>query len=127
MAARHTPLQMARLVGLSYRRELHAVDPVRCAQLDEAAHKIGQHWIAPVPIPGHLMDDAMAAELSAADIAHFWGIPTGTIYGWVSKGLLVAANVDQHGKPQTGRAAKYRVSDVFEVEGRGRASRVDSA
>lgn len=122
-----TSLELSRRIARSYRAELHAANPERCAQLDDAARELGQHWIAPTPIPAHLAEHALEAVLSAADIAHFWGIPVGTIYGWASKGLLEAANTDQNGKPQTGRAAKYRVHDVLKVDGRGRASRVDSA
>lgn len=128
MTIRRSNLDWARDIARSYRSALHSIDPDRCAQLDEVARKRGQHWIAPTPIPAHLVDGAMDAQLSAIDIQHFWGIPAATIYGWASKGILKASNTD----PETGarpspRKAKYRVSDVFEVEGRGRASRLDIA
>jgi hypothetical protein len=121
-------LDWARDIARSYRSALHSVDPDRCAQLDEVARKRNQHWIAPTEIPAHLVDDALDAVLSAIDIQHFWAIPVGTIYGWVSKGLLTPANPDPDtGELPTGRAAKYRVRDVFLVAGRGRASRLDIA
>ncbi|MFC9432721.1 hypothetical protein [Nocardia sp. NPDC057030] len=117
---------MARAIALSYRSALHAENPQRCSQLDDAARQLGQHWIAPAFLPAHLVADAMEKEMSVVDIAHFWGIPANTIYGWVSKGLLRAANTDADGNPCTGRSAKYRVSDVFRVEGRNRVRQVDT-
>ncbi|MFE7799028.1 hypothetical protein [Nocardia sp. NPDC057440] len=120
MSIKRTSLDWARDIARSYRSALHAVDPERCAQLDEVARKRGQQWIAPSQIPAHLVDEALDAVLSPLDIAHLWSIPVGTIYGWVSKGLL---------KPMEGkgRSAKYRVRDVFDVSAKARASRVDSA
>lgn len=117
---KRSTLDWARDIARSYRSALHAENPERCAQLDEVARKRGQQWIAPVQIPSHLVDEALDAVLSPLDIAHLWGIPVGTIYGWVSKGLLTPTE-------GSGRSAKYLVRDVFEVRKKARASRVDSA
>lgn len=125
MTIRRTNLDMAREIARSYRRALHEENEQRCAQLDDAARRLGQRWIAPAPLPAHLAAEALDAVMSVPDIVHFWGIPAGTIHGWVSKNLLRPANHDADGNPATGRAAKYRVRDVFEVESRNR--RVDSA
>jgi len=128
MTIKRTNLEWARDIARSYRSALHAVDPERCAQLDEVARKRNQHWIAPAVIPAHLIDGALDAVLSVSDIQHFWGIPSGTIYGWVSKGLLKPANADpETGVLPIGQAAKYLVRDVFGVAGRGRVRRLDIA
>lgn len=88
MSIKRSNLDWARDIARSYRSALHAVDPDRCAQLDEVARKRGQQWIAPTEIPAELVDEALDALLPAADIAHFWGIPAVTIRAWASKGLL---------------------------------------
>lgn len=115
MSIKRTSLDWARDIARSYRSALHAVDPDRCAQLDELARERGQKWIAPVNIPAHLVDDALDAVMTPADIAHFWGTPVGTIYCWVSRGQLERANPDDPGP------AKYRVRDVMAAESRRKA------
>lgn len=79
---RRTTLDWARDIARSYRSALHAENPERCAQLDEVARKRGQHWVAPTEIPAHLVEEALDAQLSAVDIAHFWGVPADTIRSW---------------------------------------------
>jgi DNA-directed RNA polymerase specialized sigma24 family protein len=119
--AQRTSLDWARDVARSYRSALHAVDPDRCAQLDDIARQRGQLWIAPTEIPAHLVEEALDAVLTAADIAHLWGIPVGTIYSWASRGLLLPAN------PGAAGPAKYLVRDVIQVESRRKVRRLDSA
>lgn len=121
MTIKRTSLDWARDIARSYRSALFQVDPERCAQLDELARKRGQRWIAPVEIPAHLVQEALDAILTPADIAHFWGTPVGTIYSWVSRGLLDRANPDDKGP------AKYLVRDVMAVESRRKVCRLDSA
>ncbi|MBF6064951.1 hypothetical protein IU494_30355 [Nocardia terpenica] len=99
-----TPLQRARKIAGSYRAALHQLDPGRCADLDRRAVELGQGWIAPVELPAHLSEHALDAELSAADIEHFWRIPASTIRTWAHRGLITS----RPGK-------KYLVRDVLVV------------
>lgn len=115
MTIKRTSLDWARDIARSYRSALHAIDPQRCAELDELARDRGQNWIAPVNIPAHLVDDALDAVMTPADIAHFWGSSVGTIYSWVSRGQLKPANEGEPGP------AKYRVRDVLAAEARRKA------
>lgn len=115
MTIKRTNLDWARDIARSYRSALHAVDPQRCAELDDLARQRGQQWVAPVAIPAHLVNEALDAVLTPADIAHFWGTPVGTIYSWVSRGLLKPANEDEPGP------AKYLVRDVMAAESRRKA------
>ena len=115
MTIKRTSLDWARDIARSYRSALYQENPQRCAELDELARERGQKWIAPVNIPAHLVDDALDAVMTPADIAHFWGTPVGTIYSWVSRGLLERANPDDPGP------AKYLVRDVMAAESRRKA------
>lgn len=104
-------LDWARDIARSYRSALHAVDPERCAQLDEVARKRGQRWLAPTEIPAHLVDDALDAEMSAIDIEHFWGVPSSTIRGWARRGLL-----NQYCAPDG--APRYKAREVVDCQTR---------
>ncbi|MFI5783522.1 hypothetical protein [Nocardia sp. NPDC051570] len=84
-----TQLQRSRKTGLAYRAALHQVDPVRCAELDRRAVDLGQGWVAPVELPAHLAEHALDAELSAADIEHFWRIPASTIRTWAHREEII--------------------------------------
>lgn len=107
-----TALDEARGICLSYRRALHLENPERCAQLDEAAIKLGQGWVAPVEIPEWADDPAVLdTELSSVDIEHFWRIPAATVRGWASKGLL-EKRCKADGSPV------YRLGDVFDCQAR---------
>ncbi|ATL65117.1 hypothetical protein [Nocardia terpenica] len=99
-----TPLQRARKVAGSYRAALRQLAPGRCEELDRRAIELGQGWVAPVELPAHLVEHALDAELSAADIEHFWRIPASTIRTWVHRGLITR---------RPGR--KYLVRDVLAV------------
>lgn len=109
-----TSLEWARDIARSYRWALKAVDPEKCAKLDEQAVALGQRWIAPTVLPAEAVPDAMDAKLAPKDIEQFWGIPAGTMYGWASKGLLT--NYGKKGAPL------YLVSEVFAVNGRRRTA-----
>lgn len=107
------PLERARAIARSYRSALHAHAPTECARLDEKAVALGQAWIAPTELPADLVEDALDAELSAADIEHFWRIPSSTIRAWATKGLLTRRCAPD-GSP------RYLVRDVLDVQSRAR-------
>lgn len=123
-----TSLDWARDIARAYRWALMRLAPEECARLDEQARVVGQRWITPQYIPAEAADFADEAVMSPKDIAHLWGIPVGTIYGWVSKGLLKPSAVDEHGRPvEPGAPAKYLVRDVKSVEERRMVRRLDIA
>ncbi|GAA1600643.1 hypothetical protein GCM10009764_25700 [Nocardia ninae] len=101
-----TALQRARKVASSYRAALHTIDPQRCAELDERAVELGQGWVAPVELPAHLAEYALDAELSAADIEHFWRIPASTIRTWAHRGLIAS-------RPALDGSPRYVVGEVL--------------
>ncbi|KZM68329.1 hypothetical protein [Nocardia terpenica] len=101
-----TPLQRARKIAGSYRAALHQLDPGRCADLDRRAVELGQGWIAPVELPAHLSEHALDAELSAADIEHFWRIPASTIRTWAHRNEITAT-------PGPGGTPVYLVREVL--------------
>lgn len=108
-----TPLERARAIARSYRAMLHAHAPERAAQLDRRAIELGQGWVAPTELPADAVEDALDAELSAADIEHFWRIPASTIRAWATKGLL-ERRCAHDGSP------RYLVRDVLDVQSRAR-------
>lgn len=112
---KRTSLEWARDIAHSYRWALLKADPETCAKLDAQAAAVGQRWLTPLRrVPTAAADESLNAEMSPADIEYFYGIPAGTLYGWVSKGLLT--NRGKKGAPM------YLVSEVFEVDGRRRKS-----
>lgn len=111
---KRTPLEWARITARAYRSLALAADPEGCRKLDMVARRQKQWWVAPTYLPAEVAEEAMDAVLSAKDIEHFLGVPAHSIWGWSSKGLLT--NRGEPGKP------KFRVSEVLEVEGRGRQS-----
>lgn len=123
-----TSLDWARDIARAYRWALMRVAPAECERLDADARATGQRWITPLHIPADAADHAEEAVMSPKDIAHLWGIPVGTIYGWASKGLLKPSLVDENGRPvEPGQPAKYLVSDVMSVESRRMVRRLDIA
>lgn len=107
-----TSLEWARGIALSYRSRLHAADPAACAELDAAALKLGQGWVTPVAIPEWAdNEEVLDAELTPADIEHYWRIPAVTIRAWASKGLL-----EKRAKPDG--TPVYRLGDVFDCQAR---------
>ncbi|WP_433661062.1 hypothetical protein ACQPW1_01960 [Nocardia sp. CA-128927] len=105
-----TALQRARKIAGSYRAALYAAAPQRCSELDRRAVELGQGWVAPVELPAHLVEHALDAELSAADIEHFWRIPVSTIRTWASRGLIT-------GKPGPHGVLVYPVGEVLTQQG----------
>ncbi|SES21191.1 hypothetical protein [Lentzea albida] len=77
-----TPLQIARAVARSYRNELLAVAPDRCAALDSAAKELGHQWV----IPPLVTTDAPRLRLS--EIAEALGQKTGTVWAWANRGVI---------------------------------------
>ncbi|WP_227979962.1 hypothetical protein [Nocardia spumae] len=114
-----TRLEWARDVARAYRGALLKVDPDMCARLDGEAHKFGQGWVAPKIIPTAVAEEAVTAAATPARIAEICGIPAGTIYSWISRGLLTPVD--------DSRPAKYLVRDVAGVDARRKARRLDSA
>ncbi|WP_069164894.1 hypothetical protein [Nocardia altamirensis] len=108
-----TALQRARKIAGSYRAALRQVAPERCAELDRRAVELGQDWVAPVELPAHLVEHALDAELSAADIEHFWRIPASTIRTWVQRGLI-------NSRPGADGSPRYLVRDVLARQSRRR-------
>jgi hypothetical protein len=125
---KRTTLELARDVAHMYRRTLMRIAPNECAILDDMARKAGQRWAAPTYLPAEAADNAEEAVMSPKDIADLWGIPVGTIYGWVSKGFLKPSPVDEDGDPvKPGAPAKYLVGDVMSAANRRRARQLDIA
>lgn len=109
-------LEWARDVAKAYRMALRQADPEQCAVLDERARAVGQRWIAPEYIPPDVAAEAVQSALTPADIARVCGIPVGTIYSWVSRGMLQPAG------PGT-----YWVRDAISLNSHRRVRRLDSA
>lgn len=116
---KRTRLEASRDVGRAYRWALLKADRETCARLDKQARDIGENWIAPEYIPAAAAEQALESVLTPPRIAELTQIPVGTIYSWISRGLLIA--VEGNGP------AKYRVRDVIAVEARRRVRRLDSA
>lgn len=118
---KRTRLEMSRDVGRAYRWALFKADRETCARLDKEAREVGEGWIAPEHIPADAAEEALEAVMTPPRISELTHIPVGTIYSWISRGLLAAAPADGTG------IVKYRVRDVIAVEGRRRVRRLDSA
>jgi hypothetical protein len=118
-----TRLDMAMKTARAYRWALLRADPQACTELDEQARAAKQHWIAPQYIPTAVAEEAITATLVPARIAEVSGVPTGTIYSWISRGLLTPAPREEGDDGP----AKYLVRDVLAIEGRRRVRRLDSA
>lgn len=113
---RRNNLAWARDIARAYRMALRAADPEKCAELDAKAHEVGQRWIAPLFLPPDAAAEAIYAEMTPTELAEMCGIPVGTIYSWVSRGLLEPAS-----------AGKYLVRDAISLNSHRRARRLDSA
>lgn len=128
MTIKRTNLDWARDVARRYRTVLALVSPEKCAEVDEEAKAAGQSWIAPTQISAEAAIELLESVLAPRDISFATGIPVGTIYAWVSKGLLKPSPVDREGKRfRPGAPAKYLVRDVMTIEGRRRVRRLDIA
>lgn len=125
---RRNNLDWARDFARSYRWALLKADPQRCAELDAEAMETKQYWIAPRRMPTEAAIELLDAVLTPTEIANALAFPVGTIYGWVSKGLLKPSETDSHGEPlDPAGTAKYRVKDVLSVQSRRRVRRLDIA
>ena len=114
-----TRLEWARDTARAYRWALLKADPDKCRRLDVEARKVGQGWVAPECISAEAMEEAATQALSPAQLAWATGVPVGTIYSWVSRGLLKP--VDESGP------SRYAVRDVTAIDARRKARRLDSA
>jgi hypothetical protein len=115
---KRTRLDWARYFATTYRRALLKVDPKACAQLDKRAREVGQEWVAPEPIAPKVAAHMVRQILAPADIARVAGVPVGTIYSWISRGLLTAPE---------GAKGKYLVRDALELDARRKVRRLDTA
>lgn len=120
---KRTRLEWARDTARAYRWALLKADPDKCNRLDIEARKVGQNWVAPEYISAEAMEEAAAQALSPALVAFATGVPVGTIYSWVSRGLLKPAPQEEG---ESG-PAKYLVRDVTAIDARRKARRLDSA
>lgn len=108
-----TRLEWARDAARAYRRIALRADPEACARLDEQCIDAGQRWVAPQIIPLAVAEEAIVAKATPAEIARMSGIPVGTIYSWISRGLLKPADPEEH-------PARYWVRDVAGFDARRR-------
>jgi hypothetical protein len=77
-----TPLQIARAVARSYRQELHAVAPERCAALDRAATELGHRWVMPSVVTTD------APRLRLTELADALGQNRKTCWAWATRGVI---------------------------------------
>lgn len=108
---KRTRLAWAQDIARAYRRELMKAAPEVCNKLDQQAIAVGQPWIAPRLIPLAVAEEAITTAAIPARIAEILGIPVGTIYSWISRGLLEPVDPDEH-------PAKYWVRDVASFDTR---------
>ncbi len=111
-----TALEWARQVARTYRDALMDVAPSLCESLDKLAADAGQRWLLPAAVPADAVAGWLDAELPAADVAHWTGVPTSTIRSWERRGMLTRRTAAD-GSPL------YRVGDVVDVEARNRQNR----
>lgn len=121
LEVKRTRLEWARDVARAYRWALLKADPEKCARLDIEARKAGQRWIAPEYLPPEAMEEAAAKVLPPSQLALLASIPVGTIYSWISRGLLKPVPSEEAGP------ARYAVRDALALDARRKARRVDSA
>ncbi len=121
LEVKRSRLEWARHVAKAYRRALLKADPEKCRRLDQEVRKLGQVWAAPDTVAPEEAEEAVAKVLTPPQVAIATGIPVGTIYSWISRGLLKPASSDESGP------AKYAVKEAMALDARRKARRVDSA
>lgn len=82
MSIKRSTLDWARDIARAYRGALLAIDPERCARLDENARAAGQNWIAPTAIDPDTADESLDKKLTAAQVERLWGVKASTIRSW---------------------------------------------
>lgn len=110
-----TELDKARRIAQDYRRELARLDPDLCDQLDAAAHRLGQHWIAP-----RRADLDLEAKLRPARLAeHLAGqVTANQISQWGTRNRI-PRHTDRDGH------TVYRVRDILDELARQRRARAE--
>lgn len=108
---KRTRLEWARDTARAYRAELLKADPEACERLDDQARAVGQRWVAPQIIPADVAEESVMAAVIPARIAEITGVPVGTIYSWISRGLLKPVDPEE-------RPARYLVRDVAGFDAR---------
>ncbi|WP_305780030.1 hypothetical protein [Nocardia nova] len=106
-----TRLAWAQDIARAYRRELMKAAPDVCSRLDAQAIAVGQPWIAPRLIPLAAAEESVTAAMIPPRIAEMTGVPVGTIYSWISRGLLTPVDPEEH-------PARYMVRDVASIDAR---------
>jgi hypothetical protein len=110
-----TEVDKARRVAHDYRRELARFAPDLCDRLDEAFHRLGQHWVAPVRAALDLN-----AQLRAAHLAEYLAgeVTANRISQWGTRGHI-NRYTDRDGH------TVYRVGDVLDELARQRRARAE--
>lgn len=110
-----TDVDKARRVARDYRSALAQHAPDVCAQLDAAAHRLGQTWIAPARTDLDLDTDLPPARLAE----HLAGeVTANQISQWGSRDKI-PRRTDRHGH------TVYRVRDVLDELARQRRARAE--
>lgn len=112
---KRTQLQAARDVARAYRWRLMTTDRAACEELDREAREAGHSWIAPLSLPARAAEEVIESEMVPARLAEVSGIPVGTIYSWISRGLLKPV-------PSESGPARYATRDVLVLMSRRRVS-----
>lgn len=110
-----TDVDKARRVARDYRGALADVAPDVCAQLDDAARRLGQAWVA----PAHA-DLDLEATLTPARLAEYLAgeVTANQISQWGSRNKI-PRRVDRDGH------TVYRVRDVLDELARQRRARAE--
>jgi hypothetical protein len=110
-----TELDKARRIAQDYRRELARLDPDLCRQLDDAARRLGQPWIAPIRA-----DLDLDTKLHPARLAeHLAGqVTANQISQWGTR-RRIPRHTDRDGR------TVYRVGDVLDELARQRRARAE--
>ncbi|MBF6350344.1 hypothetical protein IU448_15155 [Nocardia flavorosea] len=119
---RRSTLDWARDIARAYRGALLAVDPERCARLDEKARENGQSWAAPTLVDPAEMERYFDVPLPPAEIERLWGVKAATIRSWARKDRRDPRDrskplLRRHG---TGGHARYVPREVLAVQSRHR-------
>lgn len=110
-----TDVDKARRVARDYRGELARLAPDVCAQLDTAARRLGQTWVAPVRADLDLDADLPPARLAE----HLAGeVTANQISQWGSRNKI-PRRTDRDGH------TVYRVADVLDELARQRRARAE--
>ena len=106
-----TPLERARRIAQSFRSALLSVAPDLCAQLEQRAVDLGQHWVRPMEMSVADLDELLSAE----QLGEMFTIAPRLVRLWGYRGHIERLGED--GKPL------YRLRDVIDHMARTRQKR----